>query len=224
MKIITNSNTEISNKINQPLWLRYIAKIISYIFHPLFIPTYIFFWLTWSFPTAFAGITPLNMFTRKFGVFWMSAFFPAFSVFLLWRLKFIQNIFLRTQRERIVPYIISMIFYWWLWYLSRNFTDQPAVLKFFYFGIMLNTVVGLVGNNFLKISMHAMGAGSALAFVILTSLFYKTYIGEDIIATIIITGIICTARLLLNEHDDREIYAGLIVGMICQLVSEWFIM
>lgn len=210
--------------IQQPAWLRVIAKIISYLLHPLFIPTYIFYWLTWRFPSAFPGITDERMFAEKFGVFWMTAFFPAFSVFLLWRLKFIQNIYLRTQRERIAPYMISMIFYWWLWYLSRNFTDQPEVLKFFFFGIMLNTVFGLIANNFFKISMHAMGAGSALAFIILSSVFYQTYLGPDIIATMFIAGIICTARLLLSEHDDKEIYAGIMLGMFCQWISYMFIM
>lgn len=221
---ITNGTHETLKQTNQPAALRLSAKFLSYILHPLFIPTYIFFWLVWRFPTEFAGITPLTMFTRKFGVFWMSAFFPAFSIFLMWRLKFIDNMYLRTQKERIAPYMITMIFYWWLWYLSRNFTDQPEVLRFFYFGIMLNTVVGLTANNFFKISMHAMGAGSAVTFVILTALYYQVYIGPDIIITILLAGIICTARLLLSEHNNYEIYTGLFVGVFCQILSKWFIM
>src|SRR4051794_10149546 len=90
--------------VEQPLYLRVIAKIIPYIFHPLFIPTYIFLWLVLRFPFEFADITPMGLFFRKITVFWMTVFFPAFSVFLLWRLKFIDSIFLKTQKERIIPY------------------------------------------------------------------------------------------------------------------------
>src|SRR5690349_9323551 len=90
--------------MDQPLYLRVIAKIISYIFHPLFIPTYIFLWLALRFPYEFAGITPTGLMLRKISVFWITAFFPAFSVFLLWRLKFIDSIFLKTKKERIIPY------------------------------------------------------------------------------------------------------------------------
>lgn len=151
----------------------------------------------------------------------MTAFFPAFSVFLLWRLKFIDNIFLKTQKERIVPYIITMIFYWWMWYLSRNFTDQPLVLKFFFFGIFLSTVVGLVFNSFFKISMHAMGVGGALAFSIITSFYYQSYLGADIAIVMLITGLVCTSRLLLSQHNNFQIYAGLITGIICQLIGYW---
>ncbi|MBV9962104.1 MAG: hypothetical protein JO072_07625, partial [Parafilimonas sp.] len=158
----------------QPAAIKVPAKIISYILHPLFIPLYIFIWLTIRFPYHFDDITPKNLTFKTISVFLNASFFPAFAVFLLWRLKFIETIYLRTEKDRIIPYVITMIFYWWMWYLSRNFTDQPEVLKFFYFGIFLNTVFGLVINNFFKISMHAMGAGTFVAFMILTCMYYHT--------------------------------------------------
>jgi len=182
-----------------------IAKIISYILHPLFIPIYIFLWLTWRFPINFDDISTAGLMYKTISVFLNASFFPAFAVFLLWRLKFIDSIFLRTQKDRIIPYVITMIFYWWLWYLSRNFTDQPDVLKFFYFGIFLNTVFGLIINNFIKISMHAMGAGTLVAFVILTCAHYQTFLGADIIIATFMAGIICTARMLLDHHSSAEI-------------------
>ena len=199
------------------------AKIISYIFHPLFLPTYVFFWLLNRFPYEFAGITPMALFARKITVFWMTAFFPAFSVFLLWRLKFIDNMLLRTQKERVAPYIITMIFYWWMWYLSRNFTDQPLVLQFFYLSIFIATVVGLVFNSFFKISMHGMGVGGLLMFVILTCFYYHVYLGIDLSIVMLITGFVCTARLILSEHNNFELYAGLIAGALCQLVCYWIV-
>jgi hypothetical protein len=197
------------------------AKIISYIFHPLFIPTYVFFWLLIRFPYQFAGITPMALFARKITVFWMTAFFPAFSVFLLWRLKFIDNIMLRTQKERIAPYIITMIFYWWMWYLSRNFTDQPIVLRFFFLSIFFATILGLILNSFFKISMHGMGVGGLLVFVLITNFYYQTYLGVDVAIVTLIAGIICTARLLLSEHNNFEVYGGLLVGALCQLIAFW---
>lgn len=201
--------------------LKILAKFISYILHPLFIPTYIFIWLTWRFPIHFDNITAAGLTLKTVSIFLNASFFPAFAVFLLWRLKFIENIFLRTQKERIVPYIITMIFYWWLWYLSRNFTDQPDVLKAFYFGIFLNTVFGLVINNFIKISMHAMGAGALVTLVIFTCIRYQTFLGADIMIATVLAGLICSVRLLLNQHSVAEIYAGLFVGVLCQLLGVW---
>jgi hypothetical protein len=200
------------------------AKIISYILHPLFIPTYIFLWLTWRFPESFSGITQTGILFKKVTVFLNASFFPAFAVFLLWRLKFIESIYLRTQKDRIIPYIITMIFYWWMWYLSRNFEDQPEVLKFFYFGIFLTTVFGLIINNFIKISIHAIGVGSLVAFIILTCFYYQTFFGTDIAIATFLAGMICSARLMLNHHSIAEIYAGLIVGVLCQFLGLWIAM
>ncbi|MBG9375830.1 hypothetical protein I5907_06260 [Panacibacter sp. DH6] len=207
---------------HQPAYLRVPAKLLSYIFHPLFLPTYVFFWVLLRFPYEFAGITPMALFARKITVFWMTAFFPAFSVFLLWRLKFIESIMLRSQKERMAPYIITMIFYWWMWYLSRNFTDQPEVLRFFFLSIFFATIAGLILNSFFKISMHGMGVGGLLAFVIVTNFFYQAYFGADLAIVTIITGLVCTARLVLGEHNNFEVYAGLLIGILCQLLAFYF--
>jgi hypothetical protein len=207
--------------IQQPPALRIIAKILSYLFHPLFIPTYLFLWMMLRFPYEFAGISKTVLSLRLFSVFWTTAFFPAFAVFLLWRLKFIPDIFLRNTKERIAPYIITMFFYWWIWYLSRNFTDQPLALRFFYLGIFFTTVPGLILNNFVKISMHAMAIGGAVTCMILTSCFYKTYLGLDIIVAILLGGMILSSRLILSEHTNAEMYLGVIVGVFCQMLAYW---
>jgi hypothetical protein len=208
--------------VQQPFYVRISAKVFSYIFHPLFIPTYIFLWLSLRFPFEFAGITPEGLLLRKISVFWLTAFFPAFSVFLLWKLNFIDSIFMKTQKERIIPYTIIMIFYWWMWYLSRNFSDQPSVLIFFYLGIFFATIPGLVLNTFFKISMHAMALGSALAFVLLTCMDYHIYLGADIAIVTLLTGAVCTARFIVSDHTNLDVYGGLIIGVLCQLIAYHF--
>ena len=199
--------------------LRLSAKIISFLFHPLFIPTFFFIYLMKHFPYEFAGITDWQMKLRFFGVFWLTAFFPAFAVFLLWRLKFSDSIFLRTQKERIVPYIITMFFYWWMYYLSRNFTDQPEVLKFFFMGIFISTVAGLILNNYFKISMHGMGVGGFATAVLLTSFYYQILNGTPISIALLIAGLVCTARFLVSDHSTKEVYVGLFTGVVCQLIA-----
>lgn len=206
----------------QPVLVKVLAKLASYVFHPLFIPTYVFLWMLFRFPYEFAGISRAAVPFRIINVFWMTAFFPAFAVFLLWRLKFINNIMLRIPKDRIVPYMITMFFYWWMWYLSRNFTDQPVALKFFYLGIFLTSVAGLTFNNFIKISMHAMGAAGAMTCIILTCFLYGMHLGNDISIAVLATGLICSARLALSEHSTAEIYIGILAGVTCQFIAYYF--
>jgi hypothetical protein len=215
-----------SGPVQQPAWLRVPAKVISYVFHPLFIPTYFFYFLVQQVPYEFAGIGEWQLKMRLFSIFWLTAFFPAFAVFLLWRLKFSESIFLRTRKERIIPYIITMFFYWWMYYLSRNpkFDDQPAVLKFFYMGIFLSTVVGLMLNSYQKISLHGLAIGGIWMAVILTSMYYHASLGIEITAVTLIAGIVCTSRLLVSDHTNTEVYSGLLVGIFCQLIAYNFVM
>jgi len=215
------SNTELETR--SPKWLGISAQLISIILHPLFIPTYIFLFLMQVVPFEFAGITSWQLTLRLFSCFWYTAFFPAIAIFLLWRLQFIQSILLKTQKERIVPFIIVMFFYWWMYYLSRNFTDQPIVLRFFYMGIFLSTVIGLILNSYFKISLHGMGAGGGVAALVLFSWYYALPMWPYIAIAIMLAGLIATARIIISDHTNREIYIGIIMGMLCQLLSYIFL-
>lgn len=202
--------------------LKFFAKLVSYVFHPLFIPTYVYFFMAKAFPYEFSGMLRDAAMFRTVIVFINTAFFPAVAIFLLWRLKFIESIFLRSSKERIAPYMIVMVFYWWLWYLSKNFTDQPFELRIFFLGSFLTTPVALVLNNFFKISMHAIAVGCAAAFIAVLSFTKAADMTAALAISILIAGIVCTARFLVSDHTTRDIYSGLILGIVCQLIAAWF--
>lgn len=201
--------------------LSYTAKLLSYICHPLFIPTYFFLWVEYRFPEQSAGASLDTIQLRLIGVFITTAFFPALTVFLLWRLKFIQNIYLRTNKERIVPYLASMIFYWWMWYLARGFNDQATVLRYFYLGMFIATIPAVVLNTFSKVSMHAMGVGGFCTALLFTNIFYQTHLGFDTTLALLIAGTVLSARIFLKEHLSSEIYIGLFIGICSQVLSFW---
>jgi hypothetical protein len=209
---------------NQPKLLRYIAKFISFLLHPLFIPTFFFYFLMIVVPYKFEGITDWQLKMRLFSVFWLTAFFPAFAVFLLWRLKFSESIFLRTQKERIIPYVITMFFYWWMYYLSRNFKDQPIDLKYFYFGIFIATSLGLIINNFIKISLHAIGISGLLMAVFLVSMRYPAVNLIWLLFTILLSSIVVSARMIVSDHTKQELLIGFGVGIFTQLIAYFWVL
>lgn len=204
---------------SQPMIVKYIAHLLSYIFHPLFIPTYFFLYLMQVLPFEFVGITEWQLKMRLFSVAWLTAFFPAFAVFLLWRLKLSDSIFLRTQKERIIPYVITMFFYWWMYYLSRNFTDQPIALKFFYLGIFVASAIGMTVNNFMKVSLHAMGIAGITTSIVLVSVFYPVTNALWVPLAILLTALVISARLVVSDHSKKELIVGLFIGVFTQLAA-----
>src|SRR5690349_13999517 len=97
--------------ISQPAPVRLLAHLFSYIFHPLFIPAYISAFLIFRHPYAFSGFDDKVKALRLISVVLLTAFFPAFTVFLLYKLGFARSIFLNTRKERIIPYVASMFFF-----------------------------------------------------------------------------------------------------------------
>lgn len=111
-----------------------------------------------------------------------------------------------------------------MYYLGKNFKDQPEVLKFFFFGIFISTSIGVVINNYIKISLHGIAMGGALAAIILFSFFYQTSLGLPIIIATLLTGLVATSRFIVGSHTNTEMYMGLTLGAVCQLIAYWVVM
>jgi membrane-associated HD superfamily phosphohydrolase len=206
-------------KEKQPATLRIAAKLISYIFHPLFIPVYIS-WLVVETQSYLFGVFSeweKTIFIARFGV--MYIMFPLVSVLLMKALGFINSIHLKTQRDRIIPYIVCMIYYWWMWYVLHNQPEYPRQFVILSLGIFLASIGGLMANINIKISMHTIGAGLMAAFVMLLGFSQDTNFGIYISIAILLAGIICTARFIDSDHTAKEIYVGLFVGILSLLLA-----
>jgi hypothetical protein len=215
-------NNEVSYPLPQPAALRFIAKVISYVFHPLFIPAYVCAYLIFKHPYTFPGLDQGEKMIKLISLVVITAFFPAITVFLLWRLKFADSIFLRTQKERIIPYITSIIYFFWAWYVNKNQMGNPPALVFFLLGLFLAASAGSMANNYFKISMHAIGVGGGLAFMILLGVSSNVGIGLPISIATIIAGLVCTARFIVSDHRPSDVYSGLFIGALAQLVA-WYV-
>jgi hypothetical protein len=206
-------------KEKQPATLRIAAKLISYIFHPLFIPVYIS-WLVVETQSYLFGVFSeweKTIFIARFGV--MYIMFPLVSVLLMKALGFVNSIRLKTQRDRIIPYIVCMIYYWWMWYVLHNQPEYPRQFVILSLAIFLASIGGLMANINIKISMHAIGAGLMAAFVMLLGFSQDTNFGIYISIAILLAGIICTARFIDSDHTAKEIYVGLFVGILSLLLA-----
>ena len=217
-------NTQALYPLPQPWPLKLAARLLSYVFHPLFIPVYVSAYLIYVYPYSFAALQPEQKGLRFISLFIITCFFPAVTVFLLWRLKFAESIMLRTQKERIIPYVACIIYYWWAFYVSRTLPGSPAILTYFLLGLFLSVSVALMANNYFKISMHGLGVGGAVAYFMLLANVSAEHIGPVLALVTVLGGMVCTARLIISDHHPMEVYTGVFVGAICQLVGFWVVM
>ncbi|TDH18332.1 hypothetical protein EXU57_23530 [Segetibacter sp. 3557_3] len=195
------------------------ARFVSYVFHPVFLPIYVIAYLIFIHPYSYASLQEKQKLMKLVSFFILTVFFPTLTVFLLWRLKFVESIKLRTQQERIIPYIASIIYFFWAWYVSKNQTENPLILVSFLLGLFLTTSAALMANSYFKISMHALGVGGVLAFMVLIGLYTFDPMGVPISIATIIAGLVCTARLAVSDHHPVEIIWGFLIGILFQVIA-----
>jgi hypothetical protein len=216
----SQSNTSHYSGTSYPAVLRITAHLFSYVFHPLFIPVIATWFLAFIHQGYFTGIPPGEKLSIVITVATNTVFYPAFTIFLLKGVGFIDSIFLKTQRERIIPYVAANIFYFWLYLVFRNRPDVPSILTGFIFGIFLSSSAALLANIYFKISMHALGLG-ALSGLLLVIIFsgssYNIFLPAMLV--LLITGFTGTSRMIVSDHTPFDIYAGIFFGIICQVIA-----
>jgi len=216
-----NQLQELRETLQQPAGIHLTAKIISYIFHPVFIPVYMTWFLVFVHPYLFAGFTGQNKIVVMIQAFVMFTFFPVVTVLLLKALKFINTIYLATQKDRVIPFIACGIWYFWIWYVWRNLPDYPREIVIFALAIFIASGFGLLANIYMKVSMHAISVGVMATFILLLAFNQAISFGIYISIALLIAGVVCTARFIVSDHTQKEVYAGLLVGIVSQLIARW---
>jgi hypothetical protein len=224
--IVTEENElkEISvpEVLPQPAWIRVIARIISFIFHPLFIPVYITYFIFTVRAYQFASLDPWIKTLKLLLVFITCSFFPLISVLLLRALNFIDSIYLKTQKDRIIPYIICMTFYFSVWYYFKK-NHEVVDLVSMGLAIFNASVAGFILNIFMKVSMHAIAVGVMTTFVAILVFHESVNMSLYLSISLLIAGLVCTSRLIVSDHRPAEIYIGFIAGVLSQLAAQYFV-
>jgi len=221
-RLVIDSSNQLKELKDQAPAVRLLAKVISYIFHPLFVPAYIILFLLYVHPSVFAGFPP----EKKLLVLLQSLLpyivLPIVTVLLLKALNFINTIFLDTQRDRIIPYIACNLWYFWIAYVWYNQPDYPKEIVILAIMIFIASVIGQLANIYIKISMHAIAAGVMVGFVVFLAMTDASGAGLYISIALIIAGLICLARFIAGHHTPKEIYGGLLAGPIALIVALLF--
>lgn len=205
-------------------FIRTICNIISIVFHPIFIPVYITTFLVYAHPTAFIGFSESNKSKTIIIVALNVSVFPLLCVLLLKGVGFINSIMLRTQKDRIIPYIASGIFFFWAYTVFKQQPTYSRLIPAFLLGLFLSSSGALLVNIYQKISMHSIGMGTAVGFFLMLMKSNSMMMSGTLFITLLLTGIVCTARLLLKSHSPAEIYLGIFLGIISEAVSYYFVM
>ena len=200
-----------------------LALVISFIFHPVFMPTILVYAMYKFVPASFAGTDPKNFgFVYMMPVFACTAFFPILSVVLMKALGFVESIHLYKPRDRYIPLVVCMIFYFTLYWFFKQ-ANAPFLLRLLLLGSYWNLVALFIANIFIKVSMHTTGAGGMIGMLIAIMFVSPISLTLPLFLGLLIAGAIGTARMLLRAHHASEIWLGYVLGIVVQLSAYWYL-
>jgi membrane-associated phospholipid phosphatase len=200
-----------------------IAKIISYLFHPLLMPSYGFLALFFT-KNYISTFTPLNLRLFILLVTFIFTFaLPAINAFILLKMGRIKSLEMERAEERFVPYISTALYYFALFYLFHTVTDFPSIFKTLVLGAAVSIVLVLLITTKWKISAHAVGIGGMIAAIIGISFRLSIDLRFISMCSILIAGFVGFARLKLNAHSPSQVYTGFLLGFLVEFLLMIFL-
>jgi len=129
---------------------------------------------------------------------------------------------MQNSRDRIVPLLFSSAFYY-LGYMLLNKMKAFPIFKVFMIASVLLIVVLLLVSFKWKISSH-MAALGALAGT-LFALSFRSGVNPvgPILLVVLVSGIVGSARLILQKHSLSQLAAGFLSGFMILYLVIYFI-
>jgi len=191
------------------------ARIVSVLFHPLLLATYLFALFSAVLP---AGLDPLKddgHWNFVFLIFCVTFLLPALNIGIFKTFGSIRSMAMEQRQERIVPFLFIAILYvvvTYLFYSRTRIGLNDNLLKFLII-IDILVLLATVVTVFYKISVHSMAIWGFIGI-----LFPLNKVSEDgallypTIVAIVLAGLIMAARLQLDAHTPREVMIGGMLG------------
>ena len=187
------------------------AKIISIIFQPLMMPLLTLLILFNS--NTFIAFSVSNDAKTAIYILFIAftVIFPTLIFLILIKRGIISSLEMKEASERRVPFIISIVLYFALYYLLRRLA-LPGIVYVLLLGTILSIVFCFFITLFWKISIHMIAIGGVIGSLLALSIRLGADFVLPIYLVILLAGFVGYARLKLYAHTPAQVYSGFVVG------------
>lgn len=199
-----------------------IARIISSVLHPIFMPLLGMIVLYYS--GLVVGFNPYVLGDQKSFIpflFLMQATFtfiiPCLAIYILLKMGKVSSLHLPNREERYLPFLITLTSYTVYSIICiQLFQDRiPPILIFFILGASLGVFLAFMINLFWKISVHMIGIGGFVGMMLTTAFLFDSSLNWVYIG-IISAGLVGFSRLEMNAHSIKQVGLGFTLGVLSE--------
>jgi hypothetical protein len=189
-----------------------IATVLSFIFHPVFMPLAGLFIL---FNSGIYGLEVQTEFKRFVYIITLlcNVLLPVTTIPVLIYLKNMHQATFDERKRRLLPLFFGTICMFMGYYLVARFSPIRIINQFL-FSVAVVTFLILIISMFWKISIHMAGLGGITALIAVLSVAYKADMTFILCITLLVSGIIASARLSVKAHSASQLLTGYALGLV----------
>ena len=190
-----------------------LANFLSTALSPLLMPTYGVFMVLWvSVLCLLPYGTRVSVLLVCMGI---TCILPLIFLSVLRHFKLVKDLHVEKREQRFFPYMFTALCYtvaaYYLYYCH-----SPQWFVMFMVGSAVTVLIMAIINLKWKISAHMAGIGGVVALVY--QIHVRGLSAFDLFwmlcITIMVAGLLGSARLVLNRHDAWQVLAGVVVGFL----------
>lgn len=194
---------------------RNFARFLSLILHPVLMPTYALI-LIFRQSSYFSHTVNPQVKTALFIIIILNTFIlPVLISYILVKKKWIKSMEMQKREERMIPFVSNFLLMLIACFMIYNLRF-PRVFFLITLGAAMAIALAVIINIKWKISIHMIGIGALIGTFFGLSTFLLVDLRVSIIVFLLIAGLLGTARITLGSHKPSQIYAGLILGFLCE--------
>ena len=193
----------------------FLAKLLSRLLHPIFIPTITLSIISIKFVNIIILSNQLNIIIISVMIF--TLLFPLLSILYLLYTHRIKSLQIEERKERILPIIITIIWMLIGYYFLANILDYAPIIKTIYLGMIATLFTTLLITKYWKISLHMAAIGGCFGVFLAIQSIYGGVINY-VILILMLSGLLGYSRAILKAHNMRQIYSGFCLGVFMMIV------
>lgn len=191
--------------------------------HPMLMPFYMAIIIVFAHPQQFTDTSVIHNEVRLMYYGALTVFFPLFAFLLMRRLDVISSFKMEDHKERFIPLIALATFWLWAYYMFKEGglyrTSSYYPLGLMTLGSIISLFVLFPLNFISNVSWHMVGAGALISMLINIMRTSQYNLLIPLILTIVLIGLLASARISLNLVNKSGLMAGFLIGFFGQFLA-----
>lgn len=199
------------------------SKIISILFHPVFLYVIGFVFILFAHPYTNSRLSIETKRLTLLVTFINLVILPGMLIFILKRNNLISTYQIEDQKERNITFLIFTLIMGVFVYQINKYSFPYLAINFG-ISIALNIFILWLINFKFKLSFHSLASSSLIGLVLFVIIIESTNSALIyLLISIVLAGVIGSARLYLSAHKPSEVYLGYGLGATLTFTTLWIL-